>query len=338
MVNTIAKRNNFLSQNEFETIIRSDIKAYNTYLSMDKEYRQQLLDFLSGKISLPLTYDTCFKRIFDPYINKQRLEDFISSIIGKKVKVRSIIPNEDVFVPGGKVIILDIIVELEGGYIANVEIQKSPYNFMGERLACHSADLLLRQYSRLRSEKGQKFSYKYMKEVYVIVIYEKSTDVFKKFNTYKHIGCMTFDSGIMLNTLQKNYLIALDRFREISYHKDDSRLSGWLSLLLTETAEDVEQTIKMFPWLEDVYRDIAAYRDNPKEVFNMFAKMMAESDITSVNIYMEELENEVADKRKELANIQKELADSQKELDDKQKELFDKDLEITRLKALLQNK
>ncbi len=41
---------------------------------------------------------------------------------------------------------MDIVVELEDGSIANVEAQKIGYAFPGQRSACYSADLLLRQY------------------------------------------------------------------------------------------------------------------------------------------------------------------------------------------------
>ena len=43
-------------------------------------------------------------------------------------------------------LITDIVVELEDGSIANVEMQKIGYLFPGQRCACYSADLLLRQY------------------------------------------------------------------------------------------------------------------------------------------------------------------------------------------------
>ena len=40
--------------------------------------------------------------------------------------------------------------ELEDGSLANIEIQKIGYAFPGQRGACYSADLLLRQYKRVR--------------------------------------------------------------------------------------------------------------------------------------------------------------------------------------------
>ena len=71
-------------------------------------------------------------------------------------------------------LLLDIIVQLEDGSIANVEIQKIPYTFPGERMSCYSADLLLRQYTRVKGEKGSTFTYQDLKTVYTIVMFENS--------------------------------------------------------------------------------------------------------------------------------------------------------------------
>lgn len=47
-------------------------------------------------------------------------------------------------------LITDIIVELEDGSLANIEVQKIGYAFPGARCACYSSDMLLRQYKRVR--------------------------------------------------------------------------------------------------------------------------------------------------------------------------------------------
>ena len=69
---------------------------------------------------------------------------------------------------------MDIVVQLEDGSIANVECQKIGYAFQGQRAACYSGDLLLRQYKRVRGERGEKFLYKDIKKVYSIIFYEQS--------------------------------------------------------------------------------------------------------------------------------------------------------------------
>ena len=75
---------------------------------------------------------------------------------------------------------MDIIVELEDGSLANVEIQKLPYLFPGERSACYSSDLILRQYASVKSQKKKNFNYGDLKTVYTIVILAQSQILWDK--------------------------------------------------------------------------------------------------------------------------------------------------------------
>ena len=71
---------------------------------------------------------------------------------------------EESLLQGTSLLIMDIVVELEDGSIANVEIQKISYLFPAQRMSCYSADLLLRQYSRVKEQKGKKFTYSDLKK------------------------------------------------------------------------------------------------------------------------------------------------------------------------------
>ena len=75
--------------------------------------------------------------------------------------------------------------------------------------------MLLRQYRRVRARQGKDFAYSQIKNVYLIVIYEKSPKEFKEFpNTYYHHARQVFDSGLKLDLLQEYIMIPLD-----IYHK-----------------------------------------------------------------------------------------------------------------------
>lgn len=83
----------------------------------------------------------------NPEYTPGRLNRFLSLLIGKKVTIRQVIPNDGSRIADeNTLLITDIVVEFEDGSLANVEIQKIGYSFPGERSACYSADLLLRQY------------------------------------------------------------------------------------------------------------------------------------------------------------------------------------------------
>jgi len=73
------------------------------------------------------------------------LSKFLSDLLDQMVKVVRILPTEQTALDGSMLLIMDILVELEDGSLANVEVQKIPYRFPGERMSCYSADLLLRQ-------------------------------------------------------------------------------------------------------------------------------------------------------------------------------------------------
>ena len=157
-------------------------------------------------------------------------------------------------------LIMDILVKMDDGSIANVEIQKIPYAFPGERMSCYSSDLLLRQYSRVKREKGRDFTYKGMKKVYTIVIFEKSPSIFKTeqlSNIYIHAGKTTFNSGLTINMLQEYFIVSLDVFKENTYSKYTYTQNAWLSLLTAETIDDLEQIIIKYPWMESICIDMS---------------------------------------------------------------------------------
>ena len=154
--------------------LKKNPSVYRTYLNWPDKWKKRFLEFMEGKKSLPLTYDPFFKKLFNPDVYPERLSRLISSIIGTNVTVKCILSNEDSMLPSTSLLLLDIIVQLEDGSIANVEIQKIPYTFPGERMSCYSADLLLRQYTRVKGEKGSTFTYQDLKTVYTIVMFENS--------------------------------------------------------------------------------------------------------------------------------------------------------------------
>ena len=138
---------------------------------------------------------------------------------------------------GETYLIMDLLVELEDGSLANIEIQKNGYAFTEERLSCYAADLLMRQYTRVRGERGTDFTYRDIKKVYVIVLYEKSMAEFHRHgDAYFHHGKINYDTGLNLEMLDEYFLIALDVFAKIPYAEDNkSDLHAWLSLLTTAT-------------------------------------------------------------------------------------------------------
>ena len=135
--------------------------------------------------------------------------------------------------------------ELADHSIACVEIQKVGYMFPGQRSACYSADMLLRQYKRVRSRKQKAFSYKHIKNAYTIIFIERSTKEFHQFpEEYLHYFTQKSDTGLELNLLQEYYFVPLDIFRKTIQNKGiQTKLDAWLTFLTSDEPEMILELI-----------------------------------------------------------------------------------------------
>ena len=110
-------------------------------------------------------------------------------------------------------------------------------------------------------------------------------------------------------------------FRQIPYAVDRNEQTAWLSLLVTETVEEAEELMTEYPWLEEIYKEIAMLRQKPEEVLHMFSEALRIMDRNTVKYMVEEQ--------------QKELEEKQKKIDEQQEQLLEKDQEIRMLKEQL---
>lgn len=289
------------SEEEVVQELKAVSGLYGRYSQMDQEWKRRFMDFCCGKKTLPLTYDPFFKRIFHPDIHPDRLSRLISSLLGVVVKVKGILPTEDSMLDGESLLILDVLVELEDGTLTNIEVQKCPYAFPAERMSCYSSDLVMRQYTRTKGEKGKYFTYHDMKKVYTIILFEKSTDAFRLDPPcYIHYGKTVFNTGLELALLQEYCLIVLDEFRKYPYPKDRSEQTAWLSLLATEDIKEADELIEEYPWLEEIYQETAGLRKKPEEVLGMYSEALRILDRNTVRYMIEEQKKEIEQNKKEL--------------------------------------
>jgi len=280
--------NTLFSESEVLQRLQQSIVSYCRYQQLQEDWQRRFLDFCMGKKTLPLTYDPFFKRMFHPDIHPERLSRFLSDFLGQNVKIVRILPTEETLLDGGALLIMDILVELENGSLANIEVQKVPYDFPGERMSCYSADLLLRQYARVKGDRGKDFTYSDIKKVYTIIFFEKTPAIFHTTgNNYIHKGKTTFNTGLPLELLQEYCLIALDVFREIPYAKGEDNCTAWVGLLATENLEDAGKLIADYPWLSEIYQEMAGYMYKPEEVLIMFSEALKMIDHNTVQYMIE---------------------------------------------------
>ena len=315
---------------------------YADYALLDETWKKRFDDYMTGKKTMPLTYDPFFKCMFHPDRHPDWLSHLLSAIIGEPVTVESVLPSENTAISIDSLLIMDIVVRLSDGSLANVEIQKIPYMFTAERISCYSSDLLMREYSRLKKDKN--FKYSDMKKVYTIVLYEKTEGDFKDpmlHGAYIHHGKTRFDTSLKLKLLQEYFLIALDVFCQNGYTDDKNSdaleteliathnnipetgfatndlsmdsLDGWLSILTAETMADVERVIRRYPWSEPIFREMSAYINNPEEVILMFSEALKIADRNTVKYMIEELQDKAtheAELRKQETELRKQTEEN----------------------------
>ena len=271
-----------------------------------EEYQEAFLDICSGMRGVKLLYDQFFKAILNPDTSPERLEELISLILKKKVKILKVLPNDSARIAAEtSLLIMDIVVELKDGSIADVEVQKLGYAFPGQRSACYSADLLLRQYKRVKGEHKKNFSYRDIKKVFTVIFYEKSTKEFHEFkDIYLHHSEQTTDTGLKIDLLQEYDFIALDIFRKKLYNKGvdrNNRLEAWLTFLCEDDPELMLELIEAYPEFEALYREVYEMCLDMERMMRIFSKELEELDKNTVQYMIDEMQDTI-DAQKEQLN------------------------------------
>ena len=299
------------------------------------------MGFLQGKNSIKITYDNFFKYIFDPSVHQNRLERLLSVLIGENVQIKRVLPREGVqLTEKGSLVIMDIIAELEDGAIIDIEMQKIGYEFSGERSSCYTSDMIMRQYNRIKNEKGKSFSYKNLKPVFLIILMEDSPSQFHTDNTnYIHHRCTYYDSGIELPDLAKVTYISLDTFSEI-VQNIDTELEAWLTFLSSENLDKINELIGKYPEFLEYYKEIAEFRTKPEELISMFSEALAILDRNTALYMIEERDKEIEERDKKIEERDKEInvlkRTIEEEMQCSRQQLQEKEAEIQKLKEMLE--
>ena len=315
---------NGLTKEEVLRRVSANAGMEAAYQGMPGKWQERFLNFCTGKGGLPITYDPFFKKIFDPEIHPERLSRLLSLVLGKELKVHRALPNEGTrILDEGSLVIMDIVVEMGDGSIADVEIQKIPYLFPGERAACYSADLLMRQYLRVKGERGKKFSYRDIKKVYTVVLLEKSSEDFRTMpEAWIHKSRQKSDTGIELELLQEYVFIALDMFRKVSDNKrTGSELEAWMQMLSSGNPAVHAQIADKSLIFKGIYEEIEAFRQDIGGVLNMFSDALRILDRNTVQLMIDEMKEELEGTKEELEGTREELEGAKEELEGTREEL-----------------
>ena len=234
-------------RHEIISIIENSL-LYEEWKNFSANDQESILSFLEGSQGLQILSDKFFQHVFKPDVHPERIESLISAILGQKVTIMQILSREGTAITEtGSQVIMDIIVKTDTGAIVNVEMQRIGYYFPGERSDCYTADMIMRQYGKVRSEKGESFSYKDLKPVTLIILMEKSSAEFSAVAPkFIHKKVTRYNSGAKVTVLDNVVYISLDTFRKQMHNitsrmmlmissKTFSRLPGilWLTMHIT---------------------------------------------------------------------------------------------------------
>ena len=200
-----------------------------------------------------------------------------------------------------------------------------------------SPGLLLRQYKRMRNEKSKSFSYKDIKKVYTIVLYEKSTSEFHQFpENYIHRFSQQSDTGISIDLLQEYVFIPLDIFYRILHNKGiRNQLEAWLTFLSTDEPEMIEKLILSYPQFRCYYEEIYTLCQNTERVMDMFSKELQELDKNTVQYMIDEMQEEIDAQKETIDKQELLLNEKEQSLITSQKTIKEQEEEIQKLKELL---
>ena len=296
---------------------QKNLKA--TFESWKPEEQKEFLDICTGVRGVKMLYDAFFKEVMNPEYALHRLNSFLSVILKDSVHVMSVLPNESTrLTDESSLLIMDIVVEFESGGIANVEVQKIGYLFPGQRSACYSADLLLRQYKRLRDEKKKGFSYRDIQTVYTIVLFEQSPKEFQAYpGVYRHCFEQKSDTGIEVKMPQKFIYISLDIFRGKQQNEDGkihNRLEAWLTFFCRDEPEMILRLIEQYPEFKALYEDVYELCRNVEGVMEIFSKELLEMDRNTVKLMIDEMQEEIQRKEQAIQEKDRALKQQEKEL------------------------
>ncbi len=179
--------------------------------------------------------------------------------------------------------------------------------------------------TNLAGEAGKKFSYRDIKNVYKIVLFEKSPKEFHEYpETYRHFFEQKSDTGLKLELLQKYVLIPLDIFVKNQHNRDiTGRREAWLTLLACDEPEKIMELVEKYPEFRPIYEEGYELCRNTERVMEMFSKELYELDRNTVQYMIDEQQEMLDAQREELDAQRQEISQQRKTIDNMYKGTID---------------
>ena len=106
----------------------------------------------------------------------------------------------------------------------------------------------------------------------------------------------------------------------------------------TTGVEDAVRLCKVYPWLSELYQELAGYAKSPREMMGMFSEMLRELDRNTVKYMVDDMREKIEKQEAELAEKDTVIAERDAVIAKNASDLAEKDAEIKRLREMLQDK
>ena len=158
-------------------------------------------------------------------------------------------------------------------------------------------------------------------ELYKSMVQKKGILIFVVYFIFKIISVVT-SPGVQHNKENK-YLI-------------NSRLDAWIAFCCIDDPEMIIAIIEQYPEFRAYYEQIYDICRNIEGVMDMFSKELQELDRNTVQLMIDEMQEDLKQKGKELDLINQKLGEKNQELDEKNQELDEKNQELNEKNQELQ--
>ena len=150
---------------------------------------------------------------------------------------------------------------------------------------------------------------------------------------YCHYAEQTFNTGFKLELLQKYVFVALDIFQKNIHNKITckfkNKLEAWLTFLSEDDPEIILKLIETYPEFKALYEDGYRLCLNIEEVMRMFSKELAELDKNTVQLMIDEMQDELDEKNDILAEMKIQISEKDNAISEIRTKLSEKDNAIS---------
>ena len=118
--------------------------------------------------------------------------------------------------------------------------------------------------------------------------------------------------GIEIELLQKYIFIPLDLFQKKIYTKGiENDLEAWLTFLTLDEPEIIIELIEKYPDFKSLYEVIYRMCQNMEEVMQMFSEELRILDRNTVQLMIDEMQDEINAQKDEIDELKKQIKELQ---------------------------